>query len=81
MATFGVIKKNLLNIGAQDTGGEAEDMVGVAINHTYRRILALSNMDQMKREFTLSTVSGTAQYGLPLYVQTDLNFDDDANDW
>ena len=80
MATFGDIKKNLLNIGAQDTGGEAEDMVGVAINHTYRRILALSNMDQMKREFSLSTVSGTGQYGLPLYVQTDLNFDDDTND-
>ena len=80
MATFGDIKKHLLNIGAQDTGGEAEDMVGVAINHTYRRILALSNMDQMKREFSLSTVSGTGQYGLPLYVQTDLNFDDDTND-
>jgi len=81
MSSFGELKRNLLNIGAQDSGGDAETMVGVAINNTYRRILALANMEQMKREFSFATVSGIGQYGLPLYVQADLNFDDDTNDW
>lgn len=81
MATFGDLKRNLLNVGAQDSGGDAETMVGVAINHTYRRVLALADQEQSKREFTFTTVASTSQYGLPLYVQTDLNFDDDTNDW
>ena len=39
MPSFADLKKQLLDIGAQDTGGDAEDMAGVAINNVYRRVL------------------------------------------
>lgn len=79
MPTFKEIKTRLLNIGAQDAGSDAEDMVAAAINNTYRRILSLKSADLRKREFSFSVASGTSQYGLPLYVRTDLNFDDASN--
>lgn len=60
MPSFGVLKKQLLELGAQDTGGEAEDMAGVALNNSYRRVLSLVDEELSKRKFIINTVAGVA---------------------
>ena len=60
MPSFSELKKQLLDIGAQDQGGDAEDMAGVAINNVYRRVLSLLDEELSKREFTLNTTAGSA---------------------
>lgn len=60
MPSYGSLKSQLLELGAQDAGGDAETMAGVAINHTYRRILSLLDEELSKREFTVNTTAGAA---------------------
>tara|TARA_R110002110_G_scaffold148832_3_gene339994 strand:+ start:275 stop:1570 length:1296 start_codon:yes stop_codon:yes gene_type:complete len=60
MPSFGELKSQLLDIGAQDLGGDAEDMAGVAINNVYRRVLSLLDEELSRREFTLNTTAGGA---------------------
>ena len=60
MPSFGELKSQLLDIGAQDLGGDAEDMAGVAINNVYRRVLSLLDEELSRREFTLNTTAGSA---------------------
>ena len=60
MPSFGELKAELLDIGAQDLGGDAEDMAGVAINNVYRRVLSLLDEELSRREFTLNTTVGAA---------------------
>tara|TARA_R110002110_G_scaffold148832_2_gene339991 strand:+ start:1593 stop:2888 length:1296 start_codon:yes stop_codon:yes gene_type:complete len=60
MPSFSELKKQLLDIGAQDQGGDAENMVGVAINNVYRRVLSLLDEELSRREFTLNTTAGSA---------------------
>jgi hypothetical protein len=79
MATFRSHIDELLNLGSVPTGGEAESMVKSAIQNADRRILGASKQLQRHREFSLTTVAGTVQYGLPYGVKAVMNIDDAAN--
>lgn len=73
------IKEDVLNLCGQDDTGDFSTMVGAAINRAYRRVLARTDQDSERREFTLASVSGTSQYGMPLGVKSVLNIDDPTN--
>lgn len=79
MGTFRDHITELLNLGSVGSGGEAESMVKSALQNADRRILGASNQLQRQREFSLTTVASTAQYGLPYGVKAILNIDDAAN--
>jgi len=80
MPELGEHKQRLLDAGGQDPGGQAERLVLAGLNRAYRRVLHSKGQEQSKREFSFVTKTGTGQYGMPLYVRSDLNFDDGAND-
>ena len=71
---------NILDLASQDAGGDFEDMTKAALNREYRRLLNEVNQDTLRREFTLTTASGTSKYGMPLYVKEVLNIEDPDND-
>jgi len=79
MGTFREHITELLNLGSVSSGGEAESMVKSAIQNADRRILGASNQLQRNREFSLTTVVSTAQYGMPYGVKSIMNIDDAAN--
>lgn len=54
-------------------------MVKAAVNRVYRRLLQLTDSETERREFSLTTVANTSQYGMPLYVKTVLNIEDATN--
>jgi hypothetical protein len=70
MPSFGKLYKQLLELGSQDTGGDAESIAKNAVVRVYQRILDVTNQNQAAREFTLTTNTSFSQYGLPLYVDT-----------
>jgi|TARA_R100001086_G_scaffold34615_1_gene15620 hypothetical protein len=80
MPEFGEHKQRLLDAGGQDAGGQAERIITAGLNRVYRRILHTKGQEHAKREFSFTTEAETGQYGLPLYVRSDLNFDDGTND-
>lgn len=79
MGTFRSHITELLNLGSVNSGGEAESMVKAAIQNADRRMLGASRQLQRQREFTLTTVAATSQYGLPYGVKAVVNIDDAAN--
>jgi len=80
MATFKSIYTDVLNLMGGDTQGDDKTMAKAAINRIYRRCLDEADLDHEHREFSLTTASGTSQYGMPLYVREVLNIDDGTND-
>jgi hypothetical protein len=80
MSTFVDLYTDLLNLGGQDATGDALVMAKNAINRAYRRTLSLSGQASSQREFSLTTVASTSQYGLGPYIKRILNVDDGAND-
>ena len=79
MSTFADLYGDLLNLGGQDSTGDALSISKRGVNRAYRRILSLSGQVSSQREFTLTSVSGTSQYGLGPYVKRILNIDDPTN--
>ncbi len=80
MPTFGKLKADLLYYAGDDVSGDPETMAEAAINRAYRRVLRASRQDSLRREFTLTTASSRAKYGLPLHVKHILNIEDPDND-
>ena len=80
MSTFVDLYTDLLNLGGQDATGDALVMAKNAINRAYRRTLSLSGQVSSQREFSITTVVNTSQYGLGPYIKRILNIDDGAND-
>lgn len=80
MPSFKKMKKSILDLGAQDTGGDAEDMVGSAINYVYRRIRRMNGAENSEREFSLTTNTSSSKYGMPVYVNEILKITDPTND-
>ena len=76
MGTYRGMINEILDLGSHDSGDEFEGMVKAAINRTYRQVLQASNQETLQREFSLTTASGTSQYGMPLYVKRVLNIED-----
>lgn len=74
------LQTEIIDLCSQDTAGDFETMTKAAINRVYRRLLQAISADELRREFTFSTTSGTSQYGMPLYVKTVLNIEDPTND-
>jgi hypothetical protein len=79
MSTFADLYGDLLNLGGQDSTGDALSISKRGINRAYRRILSLSGQVSSQREFALASVSGISQYGLGPYVKRILNIDDPSN--
>ena len=79
MSTFVDLYTDLLNLGGQDATGDALVMAKNAINRAYRRTLSLSGQVSSQREFSITTVASTSQYGLGPYIKRVLNIDDGAN--
>ena len=65
---------------SEEAGDEFETMAKRAVNLIYDELLAETDTDFERREYTFTTVSGTSKYGMPLYVQQVLNIEDDTND-
>mgnify|MGYP003147540484 CR=1 FL=1 len=80
MATYKSIQTDVLNLMGGDTSGDDKTMVKASINRAYRRCLEEADLDHEHREFSLTTVASTSQYGMPLYVREVLNIEDDNND-
>lgn len=74
--SYGNLLTHGLNLAGEDAGSDYEAMLKVAINLTYSEILAATDSDLERREFSLTTVSGISQYGMPLYVRRVLNIED-----
>tara|TARA_R110002051_G_C8732757_1_gene498087 strand:+ start:608 stop:1837 length:1230 start_codon:yes stop_codon:yes gene_type:complete len=70
------IREHILDLGAEDSGGDFEEMVKVACNLVYREILEEVNQDLERRTFTLTTIANRGSYGLPLYVRSVENIED-----
>jgi len=68
MPSFGKLYKQLLELGSQDAGGDAESIAKNAIVRVYQRVLDVTNQNQAAREFSLTTNTSFSKYGLPLYV-------------
>lgn len=77
--TYGNIKSRLLELAGQSSGGEFENLLELYINMVYQRYLDLSKVAHESREFSLTTESGTSQYGMPHGVRRILNIDDPTN--
>ena len=77
--TFGEIKKHLLDLGSQDSGGDFEKMVSRSVNLTYGALQGIVSQDDSVDEVTLTTVANTSQYGLPMSALRILNIDDGTN--
>lgn len=76
---YGTIIDRLLELAGQNAGGEFESLVKFHVNLVYRRLLDLGKNPHETREFTLTTVADTSQYGLPHYVRRVLNIEDPTN--
>ena len=79
MPAFGPIKEELADLAGQALAGDFATMVGRTVNGYYREILAYVDQDNQQREFSLTTASGTNQYGLPLYVKRIQDIEDTTN--
>ena len=79
--TYKQLREHILDLASEESGDEFEDMVKVAINLIYFELLEETENDMERREFTLTTAAGRSQYGLPLYVERVLNFDDPTAKW
>ena len=73
---YGDIITTILDYCGQGSGGAFEDQVKRLVNQVYQRVLDECALQQEIRTFTLTTESGTAEYGLPLYVKNVLNVED-----
>ena len=70
-----------LNLSAsEESGDEFETMAKRAVNLIYDELLAETDTDFERREYSFTTISGISKYGMPLYVQQVLNIEDDTND-
>ena len=70
-----------LNLAAsEESGDEFETMAKRAVNLIYDELLAETDTDFERREYSFTTVSGVSKYGMPLYVQQVLNIEDNTND-
>jgi hypothetical protein len=79
MSTYREMIDEILDLASHDAGDEFEGMIKAAINRTYRQVLQQANQETERREFSLTTASGTSQYGMPLYVKRVLNIEDAVN--
>lgn len=79
MASFYELTTDLLNIGSQDRGTDAETMGKRAINRAYRRLLDAVDNRTEKRSFTFTSVASQQDYGLPLYVADIVSIVDPTN--
>jgi len=75
------IQNEILTLCGQGSGGAFQTEVQRTVNRYYRRILGAVDQDNEHREFTLTTVSGQSQYGLPLHTKRILNIADDTAKW
>jgi hypothetical protein len=67
---------DILAFGGQGTGGAAEALVKHMVNVLYFRVMENIETPYEDREFTLSSVAGIAQQGMPLWVRKILNVED-----
>tara|TARA_R110001583_G_scaffold42423_1_gene134766 strand:- start:3412 stop:4389 length:978 start_codon:yes stop_codon:yes gene_type:complete len=77
--TFREILDAGLSYGGEETGSDYEALLKKVVNQYYREALSIANSDLEEGTVSLTTVSGTADYGLPLYNKRAINFDDDTN--
>lgn len=77
--TYEGIRKELRNLAGQPAGSDFDTMANAAINRYYRLILAFVDQDEQTREFTITTASGTKDYGLPTYIKRIRNIEDGTN--
>ena len=80
MPTFKDLYTHLNLLASEEDGDDFQLMAKREINFTYKEILSEGDNDLERREFTLTTRSGTAKYGMPIYVSQVLNIEDDTND-
>jgi len=74
--TYKEVRETLRDLAGQPSGGDFDTMADRAINRFYRMILAYVDQDEQRREFVLTTVDGTQDYGLPTYIKRVLNIQD-----
>jgi len=79
--TYKELREHILDMASEEAGDDFEDMVKVAINLVYFELLEETENDIERREFTLTTAANRSQYGLPMYVERVLNFDDATAKW
>lgn len=79
MPSFGELVTDGLKLAGQDTDSDFEDVLKASLNRVYRYMLQAASADEQRREFTLTTTSGTAAYGMPLLVKRVLNIEDTTN--
>jgi hypothetical protein len=79
--TYKELRDHVLDMASEESGDDFEDMVKVAINLVYFELLEETENDIERREFTLTTAANRSQYGLPMYVERVLNFDDPTAKW
>ena len=79
--TYKELRDHILDMASEESGDDFEDMVKVAINLIYFELLEETENDIERREFTLTTAANRSQYGLPMYVERVLNFDDATAKW
>lgn len=70
----------VINICGQDAGGDFETgMVLPAVQRYDAKIRGAIGQNQQKRDFTLTTVSGTSEYGMPALVRRIIDIEDTTN--
>jgi len=74
--TFSEVVEEVLHFAGQGSGGEFENHVKVLVNEKYQYVLSSAEVPNEPREFTLTSVASTSQYGMPLYVKEVLNVED-----
>ena len=79
--TYKELRDHVLDMASEEAGDDFEDMVKVAINLVYFELLEETENDMERREFTLTTAANRSKYGLPMYVERVLNFDDPTAKW
>lgn len=60
MGTYRYHIDEILRLGSQVVGGDAESIVKASINNAYRRILTRINQEQRHREFSLTTIANSS---------------------
>lgn len=78
--TFREIVNDILDLASEDAGDDFETQVKVWVNRYYFALLDELDVGEDRREFSLTTVSGTSKYGMPQPVSQVLNFEDPTND-
>ena len=79
MPTLVDMREEVRSLLSQPAGSEINSMIDTQVNRVYRHLLNEANIDEQKRKFTFTTVSGTYLYGMPLYVKETLSIIDPTN--